>query len=59
MTGTKILEIIGLRDGGEGARGLQPPRMFEIAIFGQKYVIFGQNHLMDKIFGQMTSALLN
>ena len=54
--------IIGVRGGGGGG-GCSPPRIFQIAIFGQKK-IFGQNHLifgqaMDKIFGQLTSAPLN
>ena len=47
-----------------GGLGVQPPRIFQIAMFGQKkknHVIFGQNHLiflqaMDKIFGQLISA---
>ena len=48
--------------GGGGGEGLQPPIIFQIAIFGQKkQVVFGQNHLifgqaMAKIFGQETSA---
>ena len=49
------------RGGGGGAAA--PPRIFQIAIFGEKqnHVIFGQNHLifgqaMEKIFGQLISA---
>ena len=49
--------------GAEG--GCSPPKIFQLAIFGQKnQVIFGQNHLifmqaMEKRFGQETSAPLN
>ena len=46
---------IGVRGGGGG--GVQPPIIFQIAIFGQNHLIFGQ--AMDKIFGQLTSAPLN
>ena len=47
--------IIGVRGGGGGGGGgwrLQPPGIFQVAIFGQKQVIFGQNHLK---FGQAAS----
>ena len=46
---------IGVRS--MGLRGLQPPRIFQIAIFGQNHLIFVQ--AMEKIFGQETSAPLN
>ena len=36
------------RRGGGGGGGLQPPSIFQVAIFRQKQVTFGQNHL---IFG--------
>ena len=59
---TIISLTIGVRGGGPGGCG--PHRIFQIAIFGQKHVIFGQNQLifwqaMEKIFGQQTSAPLN
>ena len=43
--------------GGGGGGGCSPPRICQIAIFGQNHLIFGQ--AMEKIFGQLTSAPLN
>ena len=49
--------------GGRGAEDPPPfpPRISQIAIFGPKIIIIGQNHLifgqaMNKRFGQPTSA---
>ena len=61
----RIHDIIGVRGGGGGGLGAAAPRIFQIAIFGQKmHLTFGQNHLifgqaMEKILGQLTSAPLN